>query len=120
FNAYHSQLLRNSLKLLFTGADHSIEISPVLVLVAFFLAFRRLSFSSNLWERSAQCLLLVSALISSISMGSKYLPLIEAFPLLKNLSQFSYDRFSFFVAPLTFFAFVILMEKNFGLKSSQK
>jgi hypothetical protein len=119
FAAYHNHLLRNSLKVLFTGADHSIKISPVLVLTTVFLAFRRASLSSDTWERSAQCLLLVSALVSFLSMGSKYLPLIEVFPLLQNLSQFSYDRFSFFVAPLTFFAFVILMEKNFNLKTSQ-
>jgi len=119
FAAYHSHLLSNSLKILFTGADHSIAISPVLVLTSFFLAFRRTSCSSNPWERSAQFMLLVSVMLSFLSMGSKYLPLIEALPLLENLSQFSYDRFSFFVAPLTFFAFVILMEKNFNAKPSQ-
>lgn len=87
-------------------------------MITFLLVIRRILSPSNQWGKAAIYAFLAAFLLSTLSMSVKYLPLIEIIPLLKNLSQFSYERFSFFVAPLTFFSFVILIEENYRAKSS--
>lgn len=112
FGAYHDAFLKNFLNLLSVGAVHSISVSPLLFVFACALFYNPGSYASDNFRKMAKISLLAAVLLAAISMAIKYLPLIEAFPVLNLFSEFSYERFSYFVAPLTFFSFLILAERS--------
>lgn len=111
FGAYHDDLVKSTYGLLFWGAFHSAQTSPILFWAAFVLF---LSFSfvrSDQYLQYARLAFIGALAFSIVAMALKYLPIVEFFSFLKIFRQFSYERFSNFVSPLLLFSLIVFIEK---------
>src|SRR5690606_22444268 len=84
---------------------------PVLFATTLLLCLKHSSTTTDTFLKLARNSFIGAVFLAGLAMLLKYLPFIEIVPSLKYLKQFSYERFSFFVAPLLFFSFIIFIEK---------
>ncbi|MDN3667891.1 DUF6044 family protein [Echinicola jeungdonensis] len=122
FAYFHQDFWGVFLNHLSKGILHGTYFSPFLIVVAggglFGVLSKKLYHKNQLPEEDKLLvkLLIGCLLIAGAASFLKYTPFLDSFELLKKLNQFSYDRFSLFIAPLLMMSLALVLQKIYCYK----